>query len=417
VKTLTFCLALIVMSCNLAFGQTYKVLYSFGGMQQGGDGANPWGNLVNDPGGNLYGVTYSGGSQGYGSVFELSPNADGSWTESILHSFCTFDACADGYEPQAGLVIDGAGNLYGTTWVGGSCEYFGTYCGTIFELSRDSDGSWNYSVLYNFCTNQMNNVCLDGATPESQLTFDKAGNLYGTTEAGGINSGGTVFMLSPGTGGWTETVLYNFCSVTTGRRCDDGYKPKGGVTFDNLGSLYGTTQYGGVGGAQAGTVYKLTPGTHGWLQTVLYSFTGLNTEGRPEALVSLVNNNLYTTFTGTFSNGIGGILQLSSKGGGRSTVFNFNGPDGEAPVDELLLYGDSFYGTTSSGGIFGDQYGTIFKINAAGETVLYNFCSQTGCIDGGNPGSNLVKGKSGALYGTAEGGGAFNQGVVFEITP
>src|SRR5271154_125792 len=248
---------ILVLACGLAFGQAqYKVLWNFAGAPN--DGSEPTSNLVLDHHGNLYGTTLGGGSLanppcstiGCGTVFELSPNPDGSWTNTILYKFCTNFSqagCLDGAFPKAGLIFDVNGNLYGTTSNGGgkNCPLDGRGCGAVFELSPPAlqGAAWTEALLYAFCATEMNDQCLDGGEPVSQLTFDSTGNLFGTTSAGGTGASpaGTVFELSPGPGGWTETVLYTFCSAGGFPVCPDGDQPQAGVTFDKAGSLYGTT--------------------------------------------------------------------------------------------------------------------------------------------------------------------------------
>ena len=177
-------LAVVLMLATAALAATEKALYRFTG---GNDGANPRGGLVFDSSGNLYGTTtYGGGTNqnrlcanyGCGVVFELSPNSGGGWSETILYSFCSATGCTDGAQPEAGLIFDAAGNLYGTAGGGANAG------GVVFELSPNSGGGWTESVLYNFCS--LTN-CADGQLPSGAVTFDLAGNLYGTT-GGGDNS-------------------------------------------------------------------------------------------------------------------------------------------------------------------------------------------------------------------------------------
>jgi uncharacterized repeat protein (TIGR03803 family) len=185
------------------------------------------GSLIFDAAGNLYGSTGAGGEYGGGSVFELSPGAGGHWTWQVLHDFGND---ADGNSPSAGVIMDAAGNLYGTTAGGGA--YTG---GTVFELSPAAGGGWTEQILYSFAN------IPDGSTPYACLTFDSAGNLYGTTYYGGIYGGGTVFELSPvAGGGWTEQVLHSFGNGT------DGSGPSADVILDSAGNIYGTTAYGGT---------------------------------------------------------------------------------------------------------------------------------------------------------------------------
>jgi uncharacterized repeat protein (TIGR03803 family) len=205
------------------------------------DGAFPSSGVIFDDAGNLYGTTQTGGASGAGTVFELSPNLDGTWTEVVLYSFT---GKTDGQFPGGGVIFDAAGNLYGTTFLGGASGF-----GTVFELSPNPGGTWTETVLYSFRGG------LDAANPDaSTLTFDKAGNLYGETAVGGndrCGGCGVVFELSPiGGGSWTETVLYRFDGT-------DGEFPWVGLVFDAAGNIYGTTQSGGAYGN--GVVFELKP--------------------------------------------------------------------------------------------------------------------------------------------------------------
>src|SRR5580704_16997683 len=255
------CVTAILLCCSFVIGQSqYKVLWSFGSTN---DGATPLSNVIFDHAGNLYGTTSHGGSAsacslsgGCGTVFKLSPNSDGTWTETILYDFCSKvgnSVCLDGSYPKASLIFDAKGNLYGTTSAGGTPPCPIGACGTVFELSPPSSagGGWVENVLYTFCVNENSNACPDGMEPNSRLAMDASGNLYGTTPLGGSghdtknNGGGTVFELTHGAGGWAETVLYNFCSLGEGKVCTDGTSPQAGLTFDRVGNLYGTTESGG----------------------------------------------------------------------------------------------------------------------------------------------------------------------------
>jgi len=435
-KNAFLCAAVVVLSCGFVFGQAqYKVLWSFAGAPN--DGNAPEGSLVLDRAGNLYGTSFTGGSStaslcfpyGCGTVFELSPNQDGTWTEVVLYSFCTNysnSQCLDGALPQAGLLLDPKGNLYGTTTNGGDqpCEHTSLGCGIVFKISPPSalGGTWTERVLYNFCLTKANNNCSDGSLPVSQLTSDASGNLYGTTSTGGTNvsNAGTVFELSRGVKGWTETVLYSFCSLGQGDACPDGSSPLAGVTFDNSGNLNGTTKLGGSQKSQGnGTVYKLSPGANGWTEAVVFSFEYPFGHGRgPAGTVTFdALGDLFSTASGGGQSGAGTVIRLSPKGGGKVRTFSFNLQDGNMPMAGVLIdfSNAAIYGTTFAGGTA--QGGTAFKIVApAQESVLYNFCSQQGCTDGAGP-SALIADKSGNLYGTTKVGGADNAGVVFEITP
>jgi len=416
-------LLLLLCSSVLAFAQQYKTLYSFAGANVS-DGAEPHGNLIIDHAGNLYGTTRVGGAVNAGSVFELSPSGS-AWSETVLYSFCSNIQnfrCADGSIPTAGVLIDSKGNLYGTTSAGGmsNCpDSFG--CGTVFELSPPSapGGAWREMVLYNFCENFSNNICEDGTTPTSALTMDSLGNLYGTTTAGGVGNQGTVFELSPGSQGWTEVLLHSFCVGGQGFTCPDGERPAAGVVFGKDGNLYGTTRDGGSNQPYAeGTVYKLSPGSNGWTETVLFVFYSPGTKGaEPLGTVSFDRaGNLYSTASTGGTSYTGSVFRLSPKG--TSATFLFNGIDGSNPVAGVLVdpnYG-SVYGTTSGGNT--NNEGNVFKIGPKGnETVLYTFCRQANCTDGAGPQGGLAADRSRNLYGTTGGGGTNGFGVVFEITP
>jgi hypothetical protein len=223
----------------------------------------PTGSLVFDSAGNLYGATLlrDTGTED-GVVFELTPQQNGQWVESILYEFM---GGSDGAVPNGGLVFDASGNLYGTTRSGGNdkaCEYRG--CGVVFELSP-ALGAWTESILYTFCSQRK---CGDGAIPVAGVIFDAKGNLYGTTSKdSGCPSNnavcGTVFELAPNSkGSWVERVIHRFILLSS-----DGFGPEAGVIFDSAGHLYGTTEYGGYtnvktcpsGQNGCGVVFEMTP--------------------------------------------------------------------------------------------------------------------------------------------------------------
>jgi uncharacterized repeat protein (TIGR03803 family) len=344
-----------------------KVLYSFNRGGQGGYA--PKSGLIFDTVGNLYGTTTYGGPPGFGTVFELTPNGDGTWSEKVVHGF-TFK---DGSAPYGGLVFDAAGNLYGTTYYGGSgkCQAFETTvgCGVVFELTPGGNGKWTEKVLHNFSPGSG-----DGHYPQAGLVRDAAGNLYGTTfEGGAYNTGcggggcGTAFRLTPGAKGrWSETIVHNFDNDGT-----DGYLPITRLIVDKAGNLYGTTPYGGCSGGYCGVAFKLTPGGAGkWTESVLHTFLGV-------------------------------------------------GNDGRLPVADLVsdkagnLYGTTYYGGASSSG-------TAFELkrNSKGKWVielLYTFDYSNGGGDG--PSAGLVFGKAGNLYGTTYYGGTYGDGIIFEVSP
>ena len=376
------------------------LLHSFGNPATQ-DGSEPEAGFIFDTAGNLYSTTLYGGIHNSGTVFELSPNGSGGWTEMVLRSF---DG-TDGGNPQAGLILDGAGNLYGTTYYDGI--YF---VGTAFELSPNGSGGWAETVLHSFDPRGT-----DGALPYAALLFDSAGNLYGTTTESGTNGDGTVFELSPAEGGnWTETTLANFNGP-------DGATPlTGNLVFDSAGNLYGTTNDGGTYYGH-GTVFELTPnGGGGWTDDVLHNFANGSDGNSPYAGVIFdTHGNLYGTNIYGGTNSWGTVYELSPNGSGGWTEvilhdFNNNGTDGIYSLGSLIFdSAGNLYGTTLEGGANGA--GIVYELSPNGsggwtETVLYNFCSQLYCTDGYFPFAGLVFDAHGNLYGTTGLGGPNYEG-------
>jgi len=334
-----------------AQAQAFKILHAFSGSP---DGANPTASLVQDASGNLYGTTFSGGASKQGTVFKLDTNG----TETVLYSFT---GTPDGANPLGGVVMDAAGNLYGTTLYGGTANL-----GTVFEV----DTAGTETVLLSFGGS-------DGASPGAGLVQDATGNLYGTTYNGGGGGGtvfGTVFELD--TNG-TETVLYSFRG---GSR--DGQNPRAGVVLDAAGNLYGTTYYGGDGNCTrymgCGVLFKLDTAGNG---TVLHSFVGSKTDGAyPHAnLVWDAAGNLYTTTeyggSGSCTVGCGTVfkLDLTGKKPRGIVLHSFTARrDGTHPSAGLVRdAAGNLYGTTQTGGGAADS-GTVFQVTAKGkETVLH----------------------------------------------
>lgn len=239
---------------------TFTQLYAFTG---GDDGGQPNGGLIFDAAGNLYGTTHYDGYGGHGTVFELSPGSDGIWTETVIWNF---PGNTSGYNPNAGLIFDAAGNLYGTT-AGGN--------GGVFKLSPDAN-QWSASPLYTFTGGN------DGAIPEASVTMDASGNLYGTTIAGGANSLGTVFELSPNpSGGYSFSVIHTFAKPD-----EQSYY---GVTVTPSGELLGVTD-GGTGGA--GSIFKLVKTGTTWSYGYVHSFTGSD-GAQPNTLTMDASGNFY----------------------------------------------------------------------------------------------------------------------------
>jgi uncharacterized repeat protein (TIGR03803 family) len=415
-------------------GWKETVLYSFSGP----DGAFPNGRMRFDSAGNLYGSTREGGSSspcsnfaaGCGVVFKLSPSTSGGWTETVLYRFTGGD---DGIFPTTGVNFDAAGNIYGTTIQGGgtSCDN-SSGCGTVFKLTLAA-GVWTESVAYRFTGGS------DGAYPAADVIFDSAGNLFGTTEEGGTScvvdgelqtSGcGTVFELTPTSGSFTESVLYAFKAGA------DGNNPESDLVLDNLGptgSLYGATIEGGGSGCSGGgcgTIFKLTPASGGWTESVLYAFKGGTDGAEPFSRLIFDSGVLYGTTNngGTGStnplcvlNGCGTFFKLAStsKGWTESVLHRFTGTDGYLPGTLIMDSSGNLYGTAASGGVGG--LGTIFELTHTStswtNTVLHNF--QT--VDGENAGTSaggVIFDAAGNLYGTTEVGGLYSFGTVFEMTP
>jgi uncharacterized repeat protein (TIGR03803 family) len=352
---------------------TETVLYNF---QGGADGDEVVGRLIFDKNGNLYGTTALGGggtcTYGCGTVFELSPPAQkgGVWTKSIIYSFQ--GGTTDGSYPEAALVFDNLGNLYGTTFYGGGPNCAGYGCGTVFELSppQQRGDAWTETVLHTF----IGPTSADGYGPSCNLIFDAAGNLYGTTGFGGTYNNGAVFEMSPPAvkgDPWTESVIYSFIGPP------DGASPDAGLTAGPNGAFYGSASTWGP--ETYGTIFELKPPRKpggAWTETVLHAFTLQADGGIPS----------------------GGVI-----------------PDEKG----------NLYGTTAVGGDyscnagFNDGCGVVFKLarpakraGAWKETVLHSF---TGGQDGIQPESGLLFGKFGLLYGTTENGGASDAGTVFSV--
>lgn len=371
--------------------QNYKVIHNFTG--KGSDGATPYGGPILDRSGNLYGTTYLGGKYGSGSVYRLSHDgamwnyhslyslkgindgagpafgslamgADGTlfgtteggrdfgtafavcdcpWQETIVHRF---GAGIDGAQPIGGVVLDAAGNIYGTTSLGGT---FGN--GTVFEAKREGR-TWIESAIYSFSGGD------DGTNPPAGVTLAADGILYGTTSLGGANGGGVVYQLSHSTTGWKQTVLYTFQGL------DDGQNPVGGVVLDGAGNLYGTTFDGGINGG--GTVYELSPSPDGWTFTTLFSFTG--GYGGPYNKLTLAGGNIYGFTNAEGANGLGSIFKLTpvNRGWSFTDLYDFpGGNDGGLPYGSLAVDSDgNIFGTAVVGGTW--NQGVVFEIKAAG---------------------------------------------------
>jgi uncharacterized repeat protein (TIGR03803 family) len=415
-------LAVTLLLGSSAWAAKYKTIYRFSSsVSVYGDGYPHAQGLLIDSAGNLYGTTETGGAYGYGTVYELSPVGDGAWTGQILHSFNG----TDGSDPRGKLTFDAAGNIYGTTQFGGGTQgcYFTGDCGVVFKLTRNQDGSWTETSLHTF-TGEGG----DGANVDGGVTFDAAGNLYGTSEWGGGGMG-SVFELSPNSdGSWTEQIIYGFAFDGSGGSYPWSVTP----VFDAAGNIYGTGAYGGNYGCSPrgngcyglGVVFELTPNSNGtWTEQVLHSFTDGTDGATPTGPVVFDNaGNFYgMSYWGGKFNGNGNIFKATRNSDGSWTgqiLHEFTGGDDGAMPFCCLSFDSAgnLYGTAQTGGTFG--YGTLFRLTptAAGGwkfAVLYSFNDKPGAY----PEAGVIFDSAGNLYGTTDGDGNTTFGTVYEITP
>jgi len=384
-----FVLLLAAVAIPLAQAQTFKVVYNFTGAS---DGGNPLDGLIADTSGNLYSTTSAGGASGNGAVIEFSKSG----VESVLYSFA---GGIDGANPQAGLLRDKSGNLYGTTYGGGTEN-----AGTVFMIPVGG----TEEVLYSFAGGK------DAADPEAGLTIDAQGNLYGTASAGGTYNNGAVFKLTPPKSGsaWKETLLYSF-----GKSGTDGTVPVASVTLGAAGTLYGTTSAGGEYGY--GTVFQLVRSGTSWEETILHSFADGDDGGVPYGgLIANKSGSLYGSATEGGTGGGGTIFELTpSNGSWTFTVLYSNPGWGISGSFRNLLLDSSgnLYGTTHCDGA--NDAGTVYKLTPASGswtyTSLYVF---TGGTDGLYVYSNPVL-LEGHIYGTTKLGGANGNGVIWQVIP
>lgn len=383
-----FAMGLTASAIPAAQAQTFSVFHNFTGAS---DGANPLNGLIGDGAGNLYGTGSYGGASSNGVVFKINMSG----VVTLLHNF---SGGLDGANPEGALILDKAGNLYGTTTAGGNSN-----AGTVFRISA----AGHETVLYSF------SGAADGAVPEAGLARDAAGNLYGTTTAGGAHGNGTVFKLTaPAQTGerWTERVLYSFGTGT------DGTTPVAGVTFDSAGALFGAASAGGAYGY--GTIFELLPSKSGWTETILHDFQNDDDGAVPYGGLISYKGNFYGAATEGGTAGGGTIYELSPGTGGWTFTVIYSVPgwgiSGEFRDLKMDASGN-LYGTTHCDGTY--SAGTVYKLSpAAGSwtyTSLYVF---TGGADGLYSFSNLVI-DGGNIYGTTNEGGNSGLGVVFKIVP
>lgn len=356
----------LILCAAISVGaQTVNVLHNFTG---GSDGLEPYANLAVDKAGNLYSTTIAGGNGGGGTVFRLKHQGSG-WTFATLYSFPQYQA--DGANPYAPVIVGPNGTLYGTTFDGGrggAC--FGSGCGTVFNLRppatfcRSISCPWTETILYRFQGNNHK----DGGNPYGSLVFDASGNIYGTTTIGGRYQSGTVYELTPSNGGWTETILYSFTGGT------DGANPDSSLTFDQVGNLYGTTYAGGNYGL--GTVFELTPSGSGWSENVIYHFQGGNDGATPYAGVTFDSSG--NLFGATVGASTGVVFELTpSNGSWTYTVLHALSGDGSFG-NLIIDTSGNVYGSAVEGGIgYGSIFELTPSSGNWAYTDLYDFTGKT----------------------------------------
>lgn len=394
-----------------------QLVYSFTG--QNGDGLHPDAGLVADGTGTLYGTTGNGGTRYGGTVFALAPSGAGFAERTIYR----FQGGGDGALPLASLILDSAGALYDTTaYGGGLCG--GSGCGTAFKLTPGPSG-YKETVMHRF------GAPGDGVTPVAALLGGPSRELYGTTSYGGAFGDGIVYRLRPTVTGYSEDVLYSFHGGS------DGAYPRGALVAGASGALYGTTESGGsaaCSGAGCGTVFKLAPAGGGYVESVIYRFgTAHNDGSEPESsLLADASGNLFgTTVSGGYCymdpHGCGTVFELTKRGSiyAETILHRFRGrSDGRYPFGNVIANASgTLFGATAKGGggRFGCESfdcGTVYELRPSGhryiERTIFAFRSLG---EGDYPLGGLVLGPSGLLFGTTWQGGAFNSGVVYEVTP
>jgi uncharacterized repeat protein (TIGR03803 family) len=351
---------------------------------KGTNGSEAGAGLIMDSSGNLYGTTLAGGS-GYGTVFELASGA------RTITSLASFNG-ANGQTPAGALIMDTNGNLYGTTKAGGK-----NGDGTVFELVK---GSTTITTLLSF--NGSN-----GADPVAGLIMDSSGNFYGTTESGGAYGDGTIFKLSS-KGALTTLAPFNG---------SNGYLPVAGLVMDSSGDLYGATEYGGIGFVTSdsyptgdGIVFEFIKASN--TITILVRFNGSNGIHPEGGLIMDQSGNLYGTTYAGGAHDDGTVFELGAGSGLITAMLSFAGSNGSGPIAGVILdRNGNLYGTTSTGGANGD--GTVFEVGAGSGaiTCTVSFAGNNGA----DPVGGVIIDQNGNLYGTAEMGGAFKDGAVFEL--
>lgn len=379
-------LCLVLSSAIQAWTQE-TILYQFSGRK--GDGAAPLAGVIFDSAGNLYGTTPIGGVHGQGMVFELSPSNEG-WTGTLLYSFT---GGSDGGWPSAPLFMDNAGNLYGTTQRGGPN---GNPSGVVFKLHR-TGSKWHEEVLHTFGYGS------DGKTP-SGLFVDEKGRVFGTTQYGGTYGDGTVWAMQYSPGAWQYEILYSF-----GENPNEGFGPLSGVVVDNNHHIYGSAQ----SPDQIAIVFELKYSPSGWLERIIYSFEGGENEPGPFGLVLDGSGNVYGSAPLGGANNSGTIFELSPSTDGWTETVIYNAVATGLTFDQS----GNLYGVNN---LFqGSSENSLFELSPSSNGWIESFFFQFENATGYSPNGGLVFDSAGNIYGTTNGGGpkGYNLGVVYEMTP
>ncbi len=399
--TLCF-LVLLFAAAKVSAQANFQILHAFGAPN---DGESLWSAVTLDGKGNIYGTTSAGGLYGLGTVFRLTPDGSGGWSESILHNFPEYTG--DAFGLYGSLTLDGAGDLYGPSSEGGAYTY-----GAVFKLAPDSVGGWSESVIYSFDPHCC--VVYTAHNPYSGLVQDLEGNLFG------LGGGGILYELIPGSGGW---IYRTICA--SGPCLETGFS---GLSITSNGELYGGAARAGP--SHEGAVYGITDTQVGWRQYDLYNFGGYTNDGQQPANGKVAYDSKSTIYGATFQGGsnncgngnCGTIYKLVRQPNGQwkeTVLFNFgSGATGFNPIGGVILdKAGNLYGTTGYGG-GACGCGVVYRLSPNKNdswtyTVLHTFDG----FDGALPAGDLVVDVQGNLYGTTVGSGPDGGGVVFEITP
>lgn len=380
---------------SLAPAQNFQVIHNF---VNGNDGANPAAGPTVDRAANVYGPT--------SLIYKMS-DYNSQWLFDPLYSF---QGGSDGSYPSAEVTVGPDGSLYGTTYYGGnSACYLNLGCGTVFKVRPGANapanvfGGWSDEILYRFTNGA------DGANPSSRLIFDSAGNLYGTTQNGGLYGAGSVFELTPGAQGWTYNLIYSFTGGS------GGAKPLSDLMFDQAGNLYGATYTGGF--ANCGTIYEVTPSGGSWTQKTLYTFHGQSDSGNPLGLVMDRAGNLYGNTIGAGC--YGGVCD---QGVGASTVFMLSQSGGNWTYTVLNNYSGLYQSDISvdpAGSLYVDVAfpSYVFRLSWTGSSWAYTDLHDFTGDDGFWPNGKVAFDSAGNLYGVTNQGGTNSEGVLYQIAP